>query len=48
MCETLFENANCVKDKLIIEGAGHTEAKYKEPDTYYNKMFDFINTYMKE
>lgn len=42
MCEQLYESANCKKDKLIIHGAGHTESRYKEPDTYYNKIFDFI------
>lgn len=43
MCDELYEAANCKKDKLIIEGAGHTDSKYKEPDTYYNKIFEFIN-----
>lgn len=43
MCEQLYEAANCKKEKLIIEGAGHTDSKYKEPETYYNKMFEFIN-----
>ena len=42
MCEQLYEAANCKKEKLIIEGAGHTDSKYKEPDTYYNKIFEFI------
>ena len=41
MCEELYE-ANCRKDKLIIHNAGHTESRYKEPDTYYNKIFDFL------
>lgn len=43
MCEQLYEAANCKKDKLIIKDAGHTDSKYKEPDTYYNKIFEFIN-----
>lgn len=43
MCEELYEAANCTKDKLIIHGAGHTDSKYKEPETYYNKIFEFIN-----
>lgn len=43
MCEKLYEAANCKKDKLIIHDAGHTEAKYKEPETYYNKVFEFLN-----
>lgn len=42
MCEELYEAANCSKDKLIIHDAGHIESKYKEPETYYNKIFDFI------
>lgn len=48
MCEQLYESANCQKDKLIIHGAGHTESKYKEPDIYYNKIFDFIKIVIKE
>lgn len=42
MCDKLYEVANCKKEKLIIKGAGHTDSKYKEPDTYYNKIFEFI------
>lgn len=42
MCEKLYEAANCKKDKLIIHDAGHTESKYKEPKTYYNKIFEFL------
>lgn len=42
MCEELYNAANCIKDKLIIHNAGHTESKYKEPETYYNKIFEFI------
>jgi hypothetical protein len=43
MCEELYEAANCQKDKLIIHNAGHTESKYKETETYYNKIFEFLN-----
>lgn len=42
MCDQLYEAANCKKEKLIIHNAGHTESKYKEPETYYNKMFEFL------
>lgn len=42
MCEQLYEAANCRKDKLVIHNAGHTESKYKEPVTYYNKIFEFL------
>lgn len=43
MCEKLYEAAKCKKEKLIIHNAGHTESKYKELETYYNKIFEFIN-----
>ena len=43
MCEKLYEAANCKKDKLIIHSAGHTESRYKEPETYYNKIFEFLS-----
>ena len=42
MCEQLYNAANCKKEKLIIQGAGHTESRYKEPETYYNKIFEFL------
>ncbi len=42
MCEELYEAAESKKEKLIIHGAGHTESKYKEPETYYNKIFEFL------
>ena len=42
MCEQLYNVANCKKEKLIIQGAGHTESRYKEPETYYNKIFEFL------
>lgn len=42
MCEQLYNAANCKKEKQIIQGAGHTESRYKEPETYYNKIFEFL------
>lgn len=42
MCEDLYQATNSLKDKLIIQEAGHIESKYKEPETYYNKIFDFL------
>ena len=38
-----IEVANCKKNKLIIHGAGHTESRYKEPDTYYKNIFEFLD-----
>lgn len=36
------------KSLYIVEGAGHTESKYLEPDTYYETVFSFIGEYINE
>ena len=43
MCEELYNATTTKKEKLIVKGAGHTEARYKEPENYYNKIFGFLN-----
>lgn len=35
------------KEKYIVEGAGHAEAKYKDPEAFNQKIADFINKYHK-
>ncbi|MCD7836774.1 MAG: alpha/beta hydrolase [Lachnospiraceae bacterium] len=35
------------KDKIIAEGAGHGEACYLLGDEYWDKVFEFIDTYME-
>ena len=35
------------KDQLIIHGAGHTKSRYREPETYYKKIYEFIDKYQK-
>lgn len=42
MCETLYTAIGGKKEKLVIHNAGHTESKYREPETYYNKIFEFL------
>ena len=39
----VVEYAHSLKEKLIINGAGHTDGKYREPETYYNKIFEWVN-----
>lgn len=36
------------KELYIVPEAGHAEAKYKEPTTYYQKIFQFIQDYGDE
>ena len=43
MCEKIYDETNCKKEKLIIHGAGHTDGKYREPEKYYNTIFDWIS-----
>ncbi len=43
MCHKIFDVASCKKEKLIINGAGHSQSRFLEPDTYYNTVFNFIN-----
>ncbi len=42
MCEELYKATKSKKEKLIINEAGHTESRYKEPETYYTKIFEFL------
>ncbi len=43
MCHQVYDAATCKKEKLIITGAGHTQCRFVEPDTYYSTVFNFIN-----
>lgn len=42
MVYEVYEACPTAKDLLIIEGAGHAESQYLEPELYYNTIFDFI------
>lgn len=42
MCHEIYENCASEKDKLIVHGAGHVEAFYKEKDMYEQKLTDFL------
>lgn len=46
MLNTLYEAANCAKDKYVVNGAGHGYASNVDGDTYWNNVFKFINIYM--
>ncbi|MEG0961522.1 MAG: alpha/beta hydrolase [Lachnospiraceae bacterium] len=42
MAKELYEAANCEKELLIIKGAGHAQSQDKDPDLYYDTIFDFL------
>ena len=43
MCEKLYDATNCKKEKIIFHGAGHKAGKYRQPEKYYNTIFDWIS-----
>ena len=45
MLEPLFKATSAPKDKLVIDGAGHGESRLRDPETYFKKVFDFIDQY---
>lgn len=38
----LYNAANCLKDILIIEDAGHGDGVYKNPKLYWEKVYSFL------
>lgn len=47
MVDELYNAYEGEKEKLIIEGADHGAARHVDPTTYYETIFNFINTYKK-
>ena len=47
MVYELYEVANVEKDMLIIDGAAHGAAPDVDPETYYEKVFSFLDKYIK-
>lgn len=43
MVYEVYEACASVKDILIVEGAGHANSNYVNPDLYYTAMFEFID-----
>ena len=46
--ERLYASANCPKQKLVIEGAGHAQCAYTDSDLYWYEMEKFFSTHMDE
>lgn len=42
MCYEIYENCRTRKDMLIVPGAGHVEAFYKEQELYEDKLTEFL------
>lgn len=48
MLEPLYEAAACPKDKLIVNGAAHCASVYYGINTYFQKIFSFIDKYIND
>ncbi len=42
MCHTIYKSCASEKDMLIIDGAAHAEAYYKDKTAYENKLTEFL------
>lgn len=42
MVDRLFDKATAPKEKFVVEGAGHADAKRKNPAAYFDKVFNFL------
>lgn len=45
MLDELYQAANCPKEKLVIEGAGHANSCSVGEEIYYQTIYRFIKTY---
>ena len=44
--DRLYEACGSEKQRLLIEGAGHIQAAEKDPKTYYETIFSFLDNYL--
>ena len=42
MMTKLYDKATAPKEKFVVEGAGHADAKRKNPAAYFDKIFKFL------
>lgn len=46
MVYELYDACPTDKELYVVEGAGHGQAMYYDPDTYFDKVFNFIGKYV--
>ena len=44
MVYSLYDACPTQKDIMVVEGAGHGQSLYLDPETYFNKVFGFIES----
>ena len=45
MNELYAASAAPVKEKMTVKGAGHADAKKKDPDAYFDRVFHFLRRF---
>ncbi len=43
MADELYQAANCEKEILLVDGAGHAQVQDKDPEMYYGTIFSFLD-----
>ncbi|NLO85318.1 MAG: alpha/beta hydrolase [Clostridiales bacterium] len=47
MLDVVYDAANCEKEKLLIQGAGHGAASSADPELYWSTIDNFLAKYVK-
>ena len=47
MAFRLYDACQSAKDLYIVENSGHRANMYEQPKAYYQKIFHFLDEYMK-
>ncbi len=45
MAKELYQAANCEKELLIVEGAGHAQSQDKDPKAYFGAIRTYLDKY---
>ncbi len=48
MLDVVYDAHPGLKEKCVIEGAAHASCVYKDPETYWNSVWDFTDKYVSE
>lgn len=48
MMNRLYDACAAPKEKFVVEGAGHADAKSKNPVAYFDKVFSFLNATLQK
>lgn len=47
MIYDVYEACNTEKEMLVVEGAGHGNSYNYDPENYFDKVFGFVDKYIR-